>query len=396
MHPLRKLSIVISEACNLNCKYCYARLSNKWSHSDQMTNKIAKLVFNQLILSAGQCDFIQFFGGEPSLNLDVIETISELVQKSYLCGDIPQKPRIGIVTNGVFGDYGRTFDIFKKYNIEVTVSIDGPPEIHNHLRPSKTNNTTYDLAYTTINEALNSNLVTILEMVYTSYHINQEFTIKNALEFCCSLGVSKIAFQTATPPAPIDLIPVSESHIDRLINYFDEAIDWWFYNLIEKDILTIDIYFKDILLAILKGINAISPNGCPAGETDLAVGPDGSIYPCQLLYGNRNVFMGNIHKFDILKYNKIDIPHLYSDFESCRTCHVRFWCQPCPALNTFWGDILTPSSSECIVRQFVICKIAKLAFDKLNVPETPETKLLKGFVDDYFPFTNNNERVVNI
>ena len=74
---LGRLVIHLANDCNLRCVYCYANGGVYKSKHDilkrEMADKIIDAFFNQY----DEIEHIQFFGGEPLLNMDMLE---------YICG----------------------------------------------------------------------------------------------------------------------------------------------------------------------------------------------------------------------------------------------------------------------------------------------------------------------
>lgn len=119
---LRYLTLSITCRCNLRCKYCYqAAGSAGMDMSDEIIDQTLELADN------GKPLLIQITGGEPTLVPDAIMRIAE---KSLL---LQVRPRLAIQTNGTL----LTPDLvalLQKYDIQVGVSVDGPPDLQEALR----------------------------------------------------------------------------------------------------------------------------------------------------------------------------------------------------------------------------------------------------------------------
>lgn len=154
-----------------------------------------------------------------------------------------------------------------------------------------------------------------------------------------------------------------------------QSIDWWFNELKNTD-MTIDIYFKDLLKMMLNGTSTLVSSGCPAGYSDFSVGPDKSVYPCQLLYGNKQYYIGSIsdETFKFLPYKN---PEITGEFIACDDCLARHWCQPCAALNDFFGNVACPPHAECLIRKTVILRIAQWANNELSLPDNKYSSILQ-------------------
>ena len=373
---IRKLSLVVTERCNLRCVYCYARLSGRWNHGTSMSESIADEIIQKGVVQSKRCDFIQFFGGEPTLNLAKVEYISEKLERLADAGEIKWKPRLGIVTNGVFENHKRTCESIKKFNIETTISIDGPEKINAITRKISSGASTYPRIIRTIMDMIEADIPITAELVYTAQHIEHGISIVDCLEFLQNIGINKVIFQSANPPAGVETTPFHERIFSKYLEYYMQAVDWWFENL-TKDYCAIDIYFKDLLKMMLGGTSTLLSSGCPAGVSDFSIGPDGSVYPCQLLYGNPMFYAGDISdvSFQLLSQK---IPLIHDEFARCKSCFARHWCQPCAALNDFFGNITAPPLSECTIRKSVILRIAQWADKFLSLPSNEFSRVLQS------------------
>ena len=74
-HELYKLVLNITNKCNLACKYCYANGGNYCSSEGIMKVETAKATLDTFLKRYRNIRVIQFFGGEPTFNLDVIEFV---------------------------------------------------------------------------------------------------------------------------------------------------------------------------------------------------------------------------------------------------------------------------------------------------------------------------------
>ena len=133
------LSLTITKDCNFDCKYCYEKKENI-SFSDDLIKRIIKLVNNKKD-SIKYLD-IGWFGGEPMMKMDIIEDMTNKFK------DICKKNNIiyssYITTNGYFLNLAN-FEKLLDLNVKsIQITIDGPKEYHDRLRPLKGDVGTYD------------------------------------------------------------------------------------------------------------------------------------------------------------------------------------------------------------------------------------------------------------
>ena len=70
-----RLILVISKLCNLNCRYCYASGGSYGNSENKLMNleMLKKSIESVIELFPDGIEAIQFFGGEPLVNIDIIE-----------------------------------------------------------------------------------------------------------------------------------------------------------------------------------------------------------------------------------------------------------------------------------------------------------------------------------
>ncbi len=126
------LLLVVTDSCNLCCKYCFENLG-RFSKSRAMDlHKMIEAVDYFLALDTGEKS-VFFYGGEPLIRWKNIKSCVEYIRTRYK----NRKVNIQITTNGTIhpDDLVR---FCKRNKVDVGVSIDGPSEITNSVRLSKT------------------------------------------------------------------------------------------------------------------------------------------------------------------------------------------------------------------------------------------------------------------
>jgi uncharacterized protein len=342
-----------------------------------MTTENAKAIVRRL-LSGRECALIQFFGGEPGLNLDAVEAAVQETLALVETGNLRRPPRFAIVTNGTFPDIDRALALIARHGFEVTVSLDGPPSVHDELRPSATSAPTHAQVVRALSAMRANGVPVAIESVYTSLHLQRGVSLKDLLVNCQELGVDRLLVDIAHPPVPDELNPLCDPYYDGLIETYREGIRWWFESLLSGSEKILRVYFRDILLPLLDGAAGVNRlYGCGAAARELIVSPEGDAFACQLLYGREEFRLGNVLSGESCG-TLAELPVAAEDFDRCRDCYCRHWCQPCVALNHLSGDRQVPFERECGLRRAVIRCIGSLAFERLNVPETAITSELKA------------------
>ncbi len=133
----------IAEKCNLNCKYCFGKGGNYGNIDSLMEQDTAQKLLNHWFenLDSNANEFyVTFFGGEPTLNVEVIKFVIDYIN-SYR-NDIAKKVTYIITTNGT-NITPEFIEILKNNRFKVSVSVDGIEFIHRYNRPYKDNTNSY-------------------------------------------------------------------------------------------------------------------------------------------------------------------------------------------------------------------------------------------------------------
>lgn len=123
---LRSLTLAVTSRCNLNCTYCYHDCSTVGKDMGGETLDQAMKLANQ----DPPCH-IQITGGEPTLVPEAIERIA------WHANRMKKRPKLAIQTNGTLLSSDQ-IKLFQTHNLQVGVSVDGPPDLHEQVRGSAT------------------------------------------------------------------------------------------------------------------------------------------------------------------------------------------------------------------------------------------------------------------
>lgn len=131
------LTINVNQICNLACHYCAAGGDGTFGDpikkiSIEKTLPQIKFFFSRL--KNNDTFSINFLGGEPLLYPEGIDLISEYARQQAKEQNIDLK--LSITTNGTLLDK-KNWEILAKHNLAITISMDGPKEINDKARPSK-------------------------------------------------------------------------------------------------------------------------------------------------------------------------------------------------------------------------------------------------------------------
>jgi len=173
------ITLILTTDCNLACPYCYTESKKQVINLDP---KIAVAILDSQINYDNRV-FIQFFGGEPTLNVDCIRQIFRHVNKKT------KNVFFYITTNGVMPERTLSFLIANKFGFYL--SLDGTKEYHNKTRITQKGEGTFDKVIEVLNRILENNLAVKIRTTVTSENIDNMFQFA---EYMFNLGVKIIHF----------------------------------------------------------------------------------------------------------------------------------------------------------------------------------------------------------
>lgn len=137
VRQFRQLVLNVTQICNLKCTYCAAGGDGSYGSSQTRINvekTIPQIKFFLERIPEGETFRIQFLGGEPLLYPDGIQEIGNYVR--MVAAERNIKAQFSIVTNGTLVTE-KALAVMTDLNMRVTVSIDGPSEINDRMRPAR-------------------------------------------------------------------------------------------------------------------------------------------------------------------------------------------------------------------------------------------------------------------
>lgn len=324
------MELILTDSCNLACKYCYCAYQHKASEPKFMTKYIARKAvdkFFELSKSAERLNIV-LFGGEPLLNKSVFYFVVNYAKnKAKIIG---KKLTFTVTTNGTLID-DKMIECFKDNDIAVMVSIDGPREIHDRQCPMRGNGApSYDFVINGIEKLLKAGITTEARCTI----IKPMLDMKRLVAFYEQYNFSRIIL------APAINIAENENQFDFTCEDYAE-----FINQLEKIIPHIIKNFSDnnknafypyhkLVNQIINGLLSLSfpVAKCKICHSSISVDPLGNFYPCSKFYGMEQWKVGNVTKgFDYERCKKLWFEYRNNIADQCESCWAYPVCQgPCP------------------------------------------------------------------
>jgi len=150
-------SLLLSEDCNLACKYCFeiqTRNQKKKNMSKEVATKAIDMLFENAILgrdneAENKAVSITLFGGEPHLNPDALEAILEygllISDNTGIEFDVLTITNGTILTDRIFNIYKKFIDKGHNGNFAIQISVDGTKEYNDINRVTRSGKGSFDL-----------------------------------------------------------------------------------------------------------------------------------------------------------------------------------------------------------------------------------------------------------
>lgn len=361
---VKSLCLNIAHDCNLRCQYCFASQGDYDTHKRElMSFDVAKRAVDLLIKSSAgkrqHCE-LDFFGGEPLMNFDVVkQTIAYIREQEKIHDKIF---KLSLTTNGVLLDEGKAKYLTDNH-ISLILSLDGRPEVHNRMRPDAGGHDSYDKV--------------VKNLVYATQHRNGEeyyvrgtFTKYN-LDFTedvrhmADLGFDGLSME---PVVGDDLsYAITEEDLPRIYDEYDRLAEFYLRRFDEGRPF---IYYHFIMDLYKGPCIAKRLRGCGAGHEYMCVTPNGDIYPCHQFVGQEDYVIGTV--FDGITAKTL--PRTFRDMHVlnkpiCAQCWAKFFCSGgCHANNIkYGGSITSPYELGCkIQKKRIECAMYASAMLKLR------------------------------
>jgi len=338
MPPVTKLELNVAENCNLRCDYCFVENKNPKGMPLSIAKKSVDFLMRE---SKHKKDIsILFFGGEPLLEYEILrETViySKKEAKQY-----DKTLFFSMTTNGTLLNEER-LSFFRDHKVKFLLSIDGNKECHDKHRKTIAGKGTFDSIKEKI--PLIKSYQPWLGAKMTVLPDTIQYLYEN-IRFLHEEGINQFLFGPADGTEWSDKAKTEFGlQVKKVASFYrkekakGQPIRVNFFEEIESD-----NFFKKKPIW-----------GCRAGRQSLSISPDGDIYPCSKMQGNKD--LRKITKLGDLKEGITDsflrmrlIGKLPIDRAKCLQCSYSSSCVGgCFAVNFIeTGDIFKPSPKfEC-------------------------------------------------
>ena len=326
---VKALCLHIAHTCNLNCSYCFASQGKYHGERALMSFEVGKRALDFLVENSGARRNLEvdFFGGEPLMNFDVVKKLVEYARS--IEKEKGKNFRFTLTTNGVLVDD----DVIEFANREmsnVVLSLDGRKEVHDRYRVDYAGNGSWEKIVPKFQKFVKAREGKNYYMRGTFTHANPDFLedIKTMLD----LGFSELSMEPVVAAAD-DPAALTEEDKPVVMKQYEDLAKL----MLERDKQGKPFTFYHYMLD-LKGGPCIYKriSGCGSGTEYMAVTPWGDLYPCHQFVGEEKFRLGDI-------WNGVQNSTIQNEFascnvyarEDCRSCWAKLYCSGGCAANAY-------------------------------------------------------------
>ena len=351
---VKALCLHIAHDCNLSCRYCFAQEGEYHGRRDLMSVEVGRRALDFLIANSGSRRNLEvdFFGGEPLMNWEVVKELVAYGREQEKIHD--KNFRFTLTTNGVLLN-DEIMEFANREMANVVLSIDGRKEVNDHMRPFRGGQGSYDRIVPKFQRFAESRHQDRYYVRGTYTHYNLDFS--DDVLHLADLGFRQISVEPVVAEDS-QAYALREEDLPKLFAEYDKLAA----EMVRRKKEGRDFNFFHFMIDLEGGpCVAKRLSGCGSGTEYLAVTPWGDLYPCHQFVGNERFPMGNVWD----GVTRTDIRDAFKSCnvyakEKCRNCFAKFYCSGGCAANSyhFHGHINDAYDIGCeLQRKRIECAI---------------------------------------
>ena len=346
--PLQSLVMNLTNQCNLSCQYCYEFGADKVATPEgkpkfmdiETARKSVDFLFDQS--SGRRAVHITFFGGETLMNFPLLKQVVDYANRR--AAELGRSIDFSLTTNATLLTPA-IIEFLSENRIGVTVSMDGPPDLHDKLRVFSNGRGSYDVMEPRVRALIQGHRTRpIVARVTLTNGVTDVVRIYRHLKD--HLGFHEVGFAPVTT-SPDRLYAINEPGMDGVLHQFHTLAEEYLEYALRGELHGFT-NVSDTLAELYQGVNKSHP--CGAGLGLLGVGPSGDIAPCHRFVDSDAHALGNIAT-GVDRQKQSDFlarGHINSKYD-CRSCWARPLCAGGCHHEAFvrYGDTGHPNLHYC-------------------------------------------------
>ena len=326
---VKALCLHIAHDCNLACKYCFAEEGEYHGRRALMSFEVGKKALDFLIENSGNRRNLEvdFFGGEPLMNWEVVKQLVEYGRSKEK--EHNKNFRFTLTTNGVLLN-DEIMEFLNKEMSNVVLSLDGRKEVNDMMRPFRNGKGSYDMIVPKFQKFAQKRGQKDYYIRGTFTRNNLDFS-KDVIEFA-DLGFKQMSIEPVVASEE-ESYAIQKEDIPKICEEYDKLAKEYIKRKKEGR----GFEFFHFMIDLEQGpCVAKRLSGCGSGTEYLAVTPWGDLYPCHQFVGEEEFLLGNVEE-GITNTNMRDefkLCNVYAK-EKCKDCFARFYCSGGCAANSY-------------------------------------------------------------
>ncbi len=326
---VKALCLHIAHTCNLNCSYCFASQGKYHGERALMSYEVGKQALDFLVANSGKRHNLEvdFFGGEPLMNFDVVKRLVAYARSIEKEAD--KNFRFTLTTNGMLID-DDVIEFANKEMSNVVLSLDGRKEIHDKFRVDYAGNGSWERIVPKFQKLVQARGGADYYMRGTFTHANPDFVkdIRQMLD----LGFNELSMEPVVC-AEDDPSALTQEDLPIVLQQYEELAQLMLERRKAGKPFTFYHYMID-----LKGGPCIYKriSGCGSGTEYMAVTPWGDLYPCHQFVGDEKFKLGDVWNGVSNKERQAEFAacNVYAHPE-CKDCWAKLYCSGGCAANAY-------------------------------------------------------------
>lgn len=326
---VKALCLHVAHTCNLNCEYCFAGQGKYHGKDAIMSFEVGKQALDFLVKNSGTRKNLEvdFFGGEPLVNFDVVKQLVKYARS--IEKETGKHFRFTLTTNGMLLD-DDVIDFLNKEMNNVVLSLDGRKEINDAKRKKINGEGSYDIIVPKFQNF-------VKKRGNKEYYMRGTFT-RNNLDFTkdifhmADLGFKELSMEPVVSSPDTDYA-LKEEDLDTIFEQYEILAKEMIKRRKQGNPFTFYHYMIDLSggPCIYKRIT-----GCGSGTEYLAVTPTGDFYPCHQFVGDEKFLMGNVRDgvTNTELRDEFKLCNAYSRKE-CKDCWAKLYCSGGCSANAY-------------------------------------------------------------
>ena len=326
---IKALCLHVAHDCNLACKYCFACEGEYHGPKGLMSFEVGKLALDYLVEHSGTRKNLEvdFFGGEPSLNFEVVKQLVAYGREKEK--ETGKNFRFTYTTNGIILT-DEIMDFCNKEMSNVVLSLDGRKEVNDRMRVNRGGAGSYDTIVPKFKKFIEKREGKDYYLRGTYTRFNKDFAAD--ILHMADLGFKEISIEpvVAEPSAPYAL---REEDLPELLNQYEILAK----EMIRRDKKGEGFTFYHYMIDLDGGPCVVKRvSGCGVGTEYMAVTPEGDFYPCHQFVGKPEFLLGNVYDgvTNAAVCDQFKDCNIYSH-EECDNCFARMYCSGGCAANAY-------------------------------------------------------------